>query len=32
MGEFFTGWRRKIGSLMLALACVFAAGWFRSVY
>ena len=29
MGEFFKLWRRKIG--LLALACVFAAGWLRSL-
>ena len=32
MGEFFRGWRRKIGLLTLLMACVFAAGWVRSQY
>ena len=30
MGEFFKGWRRKVGVLTLLIACVFAAGWIRS--
>ena len=30
MGEFFKGWRRKIGLVMLAMACVLATGWMRS--
>ena len=30
MGEFFKGWRRKIGVVTLVMACVFAAGWIRS--
>ena len=30
MGEFFRGWRRKIGVLTLLMACVFVAGWVRS--
>jgi len=30
MGEFFRPWRRKIGVVTLAMACVFAAGWVRS--
>jgi len=30
MGEFFKGWRRKMGVLTLVMACVFAAGWVRS--
>jgi hypothetical protein len=30
MREFFRGWRRKIGVVPLALACVFAMGWVRS--
>lgn len=30
MVEFFRGWRRKIGVLMLVLACAFMAGWVRS--
>ena len=31
MGDFFHGWRRKIGVVMLVLACVFAVGWVRSI-
>src|SRR4051812_32510505 len=27
MREFFKGWRRKIGVVTLAMACVFAALW-----
>ena len=30
MGEFFKGWRRKIGVLTLVMACVFMAGWVKS--
>lgn len=30
MREFFKGWRRKAGMVMLVMACVFAAGWVRS--
>jgi len=30
MGEFFKGWRRKIGVVALVMACVFIAGWVRS--
>ena len=30
MREFFRGWRRKSGCIMLAIACVFMIGWFRS--
>ena len=30
MGEFFRGWRRKLGVATLVLACIFAAGWIRS--
>lgn len=30
MGDFFRGWRRKVGCALLILACVFAAGWVRS--
>jgi hypothetical protein len=30
MGDFFKGWRRKIGVVTLGLACVFMAGWLRS--
>jgi len=29
MGEFFKGWRRKIGVVTLVLACVFAVDWMR---
>ena len=31
MGEFFRGWRRKIGMLTLMLALVFMGGWVRSL-
>ena len=31
MSDFFKGWRRKIGVVALVLACVFAAGWLRSL-
>jgi hypothetical protein len=31
MLEFFKGWRRKFGVLTLLMACVFAAGWVRSL-
>ena len=30
MGSFFRGWRRKIGTATLLLACVFTFGWIRS--
>ena len=30
MGEFFHGWRRKIGVVTLLLTCVLMAGWLRS--
>ena len=30
MGEFFHGWRRKVGCLTLVMACLFMAGWVRS--
>ena len=30
MGDYFHGWRRKIGVVTLVMACVFAAGWVRS--
>ena len=30
MGEFFRGWRRKIGVVTLVMACVFMGGWVRS--
>ena len=32
MGEFFKGWRRRVGITMLVLACVFMAGWLRSPF
>ncbi len=31
MGNFFHGWRRKIGVVTLLMACVFMAGWVRSL-
>ncbi len=31
MGEFFRGWRRKVGCITLMLACVFAVAWVRSI-
>ena len=31
MGEFFRGWRRKIGCLTLVMALVAMAGWVRSL-
>ncbi len=31
MGDFCKGWRRKIGVMTLVMACVFAAGWVRSL-
>jgi hypothetical protein len=31
MREFFRGWRRKVGCVTLLIACVFAAGWVRSL-
>jgi hypothetical protein len=31
MGEFFKGWRRKVAVMTLVLACVFTAGWVRSL-
>lgn len=30
MGEFFKGWRRKIGVVTLLMACVAVGGWVRS--
>lgn len=30
MGEFFHGWRRKVGVVALVLACVVACAWCRS--
>ncbi len=32
MLDFFKGWRRKVGALTLVMACVFAAGWLRSLH
>ena len=32
MGDVFRGWRRKVGTLTLLMACVFAAGWLRSLH
>ena len=29
MGEFFRGWRRKLGVVMLVMACVFTGMWVR---
>ena len=31
MRDFFGGWRRKIGCLMLVMACVFMIAWMRSL-
>ena len=31
MGEFFRGWKRKIGVVTLVMACVFMVGWLRSL-
>jgi hypothetical protein len=31
MGEFFKGWRRQLGLRTLVVACVFMAGWVRSL-
>jgi hypothetical protein len=31
MWSFFHGWKRKIGVVALALACLFAGGWVRSL-
>ena len=31
MGDFFNGWRRKIGVVALLMACVFLGGWFRNM-
>ena len=30
MGDFFKGWRRKVGCVTLVMACVMAAIWVRS--
>ena len=32
MGDYFKPLRRKIGVMMLLVACVFAAGWMRSQF
>lgn len=29
MGEFFKGWRRKVGCAALMMACVYLAAWAR---
>lgn len=31
MFEYFCGWKRKAGGITLALACLFAAAWIRSL-
>lgn len=31
MSKYFTSWRRRIGVLVLVLACLFLAGWVRSL-
>ena len=31
MGEFFRGWRRKVGVVTLLIACALMAGWIRSL-
>ena len=31
MGDFFHGWRRKIGVVTLVMALVFVSGWVRSL-
>ena len=31
MREFFSGWRRKVGVVTLLVACVFMAGWVKSI-
>ena len=31
MGDFFKPWRRKIGCVTLLMACLFMAGWVRSI-
>ena len=31
MGDFFHGWRRKIGCVTLVMACVFMSGWVSSI-
>jgi len=32
VGEFFKPTRRKLGVMTLVIACVFAAGWMRSLF
>ena len=32
LGNFFHGWRRKLGVVTLVLACVFMGGWMRSQF
>jgi hypothetical protein len=32
MGEFFRGWKRKIGVVTLILACAFGFVWVRSIF
>jgi hypothetical protein len=32
MGEFFRGWKRKVGVVTLVMACVFMVGWVRSQF
>jgi hypothetical protein len=31
MGDFFHGWRRKVGCLLLAVAVALTSGWVRSL-
>lgn len=31
MGEFFWGWRRKLGVVTLGLSCMLTVGWVRSL-
>ena len=31
MSQFFKPWRRKLGVIMLLMACMFAAGWIKSI-
>jgi hypothetical protein len=31
LGDFFKGWRRKVGVMTLVMACVFTGGWVRSL-
>src|SRR5579863_9508898 len=31
MREFFRGWKRKVGLVVLAIACLFVGGWVRSL-